>query len=146
MVSVALGRPADRRCFEVARTVDAPADRVWTLLTDTDRWPDWGPSVRAVASEDRVVRAGTTGRVATALGPSLPFVVTTCTDRRWTWRVAGVRATGHRVEPPADGDPDRCRAVFEVPLWAPIYVPVCVLALRRLARLATAPGGGAGPA
>ena len=35
--------------------------------------------------------------------------------QRWNGEVAGIPATGHRVEPHG---PDRCRVVFEVPLLA----------------------------
>jgi hypothetical protein len=67
-------------------------------------------------------------------GVWVPFTVTSCVDRRWTWSVARVPATGHRVESLAA---DRCRAVFEVPVVAAAYVPICGRALRRLDRLAT---------
>jgi hypothetical protein len=43
--------------------------------------------------------------------------------------VAGIPATGHRVE--ALG-PGRCRVVFEVPLLAAPYLAVCRLAAHRI--------------
>jgi hypothetical protein len=55
--------------------------------------------------------------------------------RRWSWRVAGLPATGHVV---AAVGPSRCRVTFTVPAWAPFYVPVCRAALRRLRDLALA--------
>jgi hypothetical protein len=128
---VAVRRTPDGRRIEVARRIDAPADVVWDLFTDTRRWPAWGPSVGAVESDDRRIREGTTGRIR-VLGAWVPFRVETCRDRRWTWRVAGVPATGHRVEPLGD----RCLAVFEVPLAAAPYVVVCRRALRAIGRLA----------
>lgn len=133
MSSLGLGRPDGRLRLEVARTVAAPAESAWSVLTDTDLWPLWGPSVRAVESPTREIAAGTRGRVGTVAGVWLPFEVETCADRRWTWRVAGVPATGHRVDPLVG---DRARVVFEVPLWAAPYVFVCWVALRRIARLA----------
>jgi len=128
---VAVRETPDGRRIEVARAVDAPADRVWNLFTDTARWPEWGTSVGAVESDDRRIREGTTGRVR-VLGTWVPFRIETCRDRRWTWRVAGVPATGHRVES-LDG---RSLAAFEVPLLAAPYVVVCERALRAIARLA----------
>jgi len=123
----------DGRRLVVSRDVDAPADVVWTLFTDTRWWPKWGPSVGAVEvdGDERTVREGTTGRVRVA-GAWVPFRVDRCRDRRWTWRVAGVPATGHRVES-LDG---RSRAAFEVPLLAAPYAAVCARALRTIARLA----------
>jgi len=102
-------------------------------LRDTRRWPDWGPAIDAVESDDRHVTRGTTGRVRVA-GAWLPFRVTACNGRRWDWRVAGIPATGHRVDGYA-GESERSRVVVEVPLAAAWYVPVCRRALDRFAAL-----------
>ena len=116
------------------RDIDAPTSVVWRLLTDTDEWPRWGPSVRAIEAPTRVIGFGTRGRVQTATGLWLPFEITAWQpERYWAWRVAGVPATGHRVEPLA---PQRCRVSFSIPRWAPFYRPVCRSALRRIAALA----------
>ncbi|WP_158056260.1 SRPBCC family protein [Halorussus halophilus] len=127
-----VGRTPDGRRLEVSRVVDAPADRLWTLLTETAYWPEWGPSVMAVDCPSHRIRAGTTGRVKVVPGVWVRFEVTDCELYRWTWRVLGIPATGHRVEP-LDGN---CRVVFELPLFGAGYAPVCALALERLARLA----------
>jgi len=103
------------------------------FLRDTRTWPDWGPAIDAVESDDRYVTRGTRGRVRVA-GAWLPFRVTACNGRRWDWRVSGLPATGHRVDSYA-GDPDRSRVVVEVPIVAAWYVPVCRRALDRFASL-----------
>lgn len=128
-----IGNTPDGRRIEVSRELPVPADRAWVLLTDTERWSDWGPSVRGVECADREIRAGSTGTVETVLGISVPFEIVACEPYRWTWRVARIPATGHRVEPLGD---DRCRVVFEVPLPAAVYVPVCRRALNRIAHVA----------
>jgi hypothetical protein len=117
----------------VGRDVDAPPEATARALRDTRRWPDWSPSVGGVESADRYVETGTTGRVRVA-GAWVPFRVTSATRLRWDWEVAGIPATGHRVERYA-GEPDRCRAVIEVPLVAAPYAPVCRRALDRFAAL-----------
>ncbi|SFR48183.1 MULTISPECIES: SRPBCC family protein [Halorubrum] len=117
----------------VGRDVDAPPEPTAKALRDTRRWPDWSPSIRGVESTDRYVETGTTGRVRVA-GAWAPFRVTGATRLRWDWRVAGVPATGHRVDR-YSGEPERCRAVIEVPLLAAPYVPVCRRALDRFAAL-----------
>jgi len=132
--SVRLTRTSDGRRFEVSRRVDAPPERVWEVFTDTACWPEWGPSVTDVECSDRVVREGSTGRVRTPIGVWAPFTVLSCTDRRWTWTVAGVPATGHRVESLGNGS----LAVFELPLLAAAYAPVCRRALEGIAVLADA--------
>jgi len=105
---------------------------------ETDRWPEWGPSVTAVECEGGHIVEGATGRVRLPGGLWVPFEMdslsrpTDETPGRWTWRVRDVPATGHRVEPLGD---ERCRVVFELPLLAAGYAPVCHRALDRIERL-----------
>lgn len=124
--------------LRTSRHVDADAERVWTLLVDTAWWPRWGPTVAGGEVDghpDGLVRAGSRGRVRTAAGFWLPFEVTSFEPgRRWSWDVAGIAATTHEVRPSADGR--GCDVTFGVPLWAPAYLAVCALALRRIDRLA----------
>ena len=126
-------RTPDGRRLVVDRVVDADAETVWTVLADTERWPEWGPSVSAVRSDDRYVESGTTGEIQVAGGPWIPFEVDTCSDYRWAWRVAELPATGHSVMPLGNG---RSRVAFEVPLLASGYAVVCERALDRIERLA----------
>lgn len=124
-------RTPDGRRLVVDRVVAADPDDVWTVLTDTERWPEWGPSVSDVRSDNRVIRAGTTGSVRVAGGPWVPFEVTSCEEYRWTWRVARIPATGHSVAPVDGGS----RVAFEIPLLAGGYAVVCNRALERIAAL-----------
>ncbi len=124
----------ERRC-------DAGAEAVWQLLVQVDQWPRWGPSVRAVHLDGDRIEAGSAGRVETVGGVVLPFEVTELVEgRSWAWRVAGVEATDHLVEPDGDG----CRIAFGVPWAYAPYLAVCAVALRRLDRLARvgSPEGG----
>jgi hypothetical protein len=119
--------------ISVTRVIQAPAERVWDCLVDTTRWPDWGPSVSAVDCSDRHVKAGSTGRVRTLVGLWLPFAITQFEESRfWSWRIAGIPATGHRVTPI---DVDSCQLSFEVPRLAAPYARVCAIALRRIERI-----------
>lgn len=34
--------------YAVARTIDAPADRIWALLTNAPAYPDWNPAVLGI--------------------------------------------------------------------------------------------------
>lgn len=114
------------------REIVAPAAAAWDLLTLVEHWPEWGPSVADVDHDGERIGPGSTGRVMPVVGPSLPFEVTHFEDgRSWSWKVAGVPATGHLVE--AIGT-DRCRVGFSVPLVAAPYLVVCEVALRRIER------------
>ncbi|AGB37281.1 SRPBCC family protein [Natronococcus occultus] len=119
---------AGGRRLEASHVLSVPPEDVWDLLVDVRRWPEWSPIIRGVDATDGRVRTGTTGRIRVP-GLWLPFAVTDRTDRRWTWRIAGVSATGHRVDELAD---DRCRVVFELPPTAVGYAPVCLRALERI--------------
>lgn len=127
----------------VSREIDAPAHVVWDLLTDTDRWPAWGPSVRSASIDDGAFQRGATGAVTTAIGMTLPFEITAFdAGVCWSWRVRGVPATDHRVEPLG---PRRCRVRFTVPWPAAPYLAVCRIGLGRLGRLAAGSGDGPTP-
>lgn len=120
------------RRIALGREVAAPASDVWAAFARPDRWSEWGPPVTGVDYDGEEVAAGTAGRIR-ALGLFwMPFRVESAADRAWTWTVAGLAppADGHRVEDLGGG---RCRAVLELPPWAPWYLPVCALALRNLA-------------
>ena len=73
------------------------------------------------------------------MGIPLPFTITDFEPGvHWSWRVAGVPATGHGVE--ADGT--GCRTWMSAPLWAPAYLPVLQIALRRIDEMAVQTGAG----
>ncbi len=150
--SVSLERTPDGRRLAVDARLAVAPETAWDALIDTERWPAWGPSVTDVDCDDRRVLTGSTGRVRLPGGVWVPFRVTHLAGRRWTWRVARIPATGHRVESvdggvtDGDGDgtgaggddaseEDECRVVFEVPPLAAGYVPVCRRALGDLANL-----------
>ena len=62
----------------------------------------------------------------------VPFAITEFDPGRyWAWNVAGIPATWHRVDPVDDGT----RISFGVPWWAPAYLAVCEVALRRMEKL-----------
>ncbi|MGB9958392.1 SRPBCC family protein [Haloferax prahovense] len=127
-------RTPEGRRLVISRRISAPAAAAWDVLVSVADWPDWGPSVSAVRGVDGRIEAGSRGEVRVA-GVWVPFSIETCDDEshRWTWHVAGIPATGHRVE---SVGADRCEAGFEVPVLAGPYAAVCALALRRIERLA----------
>ena len=123
-----LSNTPEGRRLDVSRSVSSSPEAAWELLTDPRQWPDWGPSVTGVRYPHDRIRPDTEGKVRLPGGLWVPFRIDACKPYRWTWNVAHVPATGHRVEPVPDG----CRVVFEVPLFAAGYAPVCSRALDRI--------------
>jgi hypothetical protein len=99
--------------------IEAPADRVWTVLTDFERYPEWNPFVRSLSGPLAVgerlrahlqAEGGTSFRVR-------PRVVTVAPGREFAWLgrlgIPGLFDGEHRfrIEPLADGG--RVRFVHE---------------------------------
>lgn len=121
---------------EVSETCDVAWPHAWAALAGYTHWPSWGPSITAVEPSMGEVAMGDRGRVRTPVGGWLPFTIDDVEPgRRWTWHVAGLPATGHRVDPVGA---TRSRLVIEVPWWAAPYALVCRVALRRLVGVAEA--------
>jgi hypothetical protein len=107
----------------------AQPDAIWSLLTEFDRWPEWGVSVTAVESDATEVAPGVRGRVRTPLGIWLPFVIGDVVPQSfWGWRVAGVPATGHYLEPRSGFT----RVRFTVAWPAAPYLAALATSLRRV--------------
>ena len=120
--------------IETSQIVDASSNEVWRIMTDTSLWPRWGPSIRGVKCTDKHLKTDSTGSVQLFSGLWIKFVVTDFEEGRyWSWRMLGVHATGHRVEPLTT---THCRAVFEIPIIAAPYIVVCRVALKRISKLA----------
>ncbi len=119
--------------LSVSRAMPVPAASAWHVLTHVEAWPAWGPTVAGASVPGGVIGPGAKGTVRTAVGLSLPFEITEFDEgRAWSWTVAGVPATEHRVRATDEG----CVVTFGVPWWAPGYVAVCALALPRVERVA----------
>jgi len=119
--------------FSVSRHYRASSQELWRFLTDTTLWPMWGPTVTAVRCSERFIRKGSVGTVRTPIGVWVPFVITEYDDLHfWAWKVAGIRATGHRVIAHSDHS---CRLVFELPVYGLPYALVCRRTTANLARL-----------
>lgn len=119
----------------IARDIAVSPDRVWDVITDTTQWGRWGPSVFQVKCQQRRIQGGTHGRIKTLFGFWLPFEITSYEEGRyWSWRVGGVKATGHWVKEIGE---NKCRLFFDMPLWSAFYGVVCYYALRRIEKICT---------
>ena len=123
----------NRKNFEVSQQLESSASTVWRLITDTQTWTRWGPSLKEVDCPERYIRGGLEGRIRTVVGIWLPFTIDSFDPGNyWDWRVAGIAATGHRVE---SLGPGLCLLTFTVPIWAAGYGIVCRVALNRIKKM-----------
>lgn len=118
------------RWIESAVRIDAPAHRVWEILLDTARYPDWNPFLRRVEGE---LRPGVRLKVEMdlpRLGPQRfrPTVLAVLPERELRWlgrlRLPGVFDGEHRFRLEASGEgrmrflQDGCfQGILVVPLW-----------------------------
>jgi carbon monoxide dehydrogenase subunit G len=94
--------------FEHTLEIDAPPRRVWSVLSDGERWPDWTPTVTKV---ERLSGDGlSVGSKVRIHQPKLPVAVYTITalepGKSFTWTTGNWFARGvahHVVEPKGTG-------------------------------------------
>jgi len=123
----------ERNKIVIGMAMHCSAEDAWRLLTDTQQWPHWGPSVTQVACERRFIEHNAAGRVKTRLGFWVPFTISEYHDQRfWSWRIGRFPATGHRI---SVFDGASCMVAFDMPWWAFPYLIVCRVALGRIRRL-----------
>lgn len=91
---------------EVILPIACPAERVWTVLSDVERWPEWTASMTSVEL-DGPLEVGTTVKIRQ---PRLPATTWTVTEhvpgRSFAWRSTAPGSTvigQHEVTPRGDG-------------------------------------------
>ncbi|HEY8550137.1 MAG TPA: SRPBCC family protein [Vicinamibacterales bacterium] len=94
--------------FERTIHIAAPADVVWSVIADVERWHEWTPSVRSIRLLDRGgLRIGSRAIVRQPrLAPALWKVTAIEPGREFTWRsgLPGIRVDArHAVIPIDDG-------------------------------------------
>lgn len=94
--------------YTVSRDVDADATRVWTVIADVERMPEWTSTMRRVRIIDGdTLAVGTRVRVEQPWLPPATWQVTVLEPgRSYTWEspAPGLHSTGwHTVEPVGEG-------------------------------------------
>ncbi|MFL5494620.1 MAG: SRPBCC family protein [Gemmatimonadales bacterium] len=95
---------------QFSTTVEIPAlpDRVWAVLSDIERWPEWTPTVSRVQRlEQGPLVVGSRARIRQPHLPPAVWQVTQLVEGReftWVTRSPGVRVTArHGLEPSGRG-------------------------------------------
>ena len=109
------------KTYTASRTIHAPAQVVWDLLTDTSSYRDWNPAVLSIEGS---MSAGSVIKLVSAVSPNRTFGLTVTEMRapqRMVWAdgmplglFRGVRT--YRLEPTGDGTAFTMTEVFSGPL------------------------------
>jgi uncharacterized membrane protein len=93
--------------FEASIEVGAPAQRIFDVYTDVERWPEWTDSVTSVQLLDTgQLRVGSRARIKQPRLPTAEWEVVDLVPGRsfsWTARGPGIRTTGHHLITGGDG-------------------------------------------
>lgn len=95
------------RTFTIAVDIAAPAQRVWEVMSDVERWHEWTPSVRGIKRFGKgplVVGSRAIVRQP-RFPPALWKVSAIEPGRSFTWisKAVGLRVIGHHRVDPAPG-------------------------------------------
>lgn len=107
--------------FDHSVTIQAPAERVWQVYSDVERWPEWTPTIESVERLDEGrIHVGAKTRIRQ---PKLPVAIWEVTELvegeyfAWVSRGPGIKTTGgHRVASTPDGTVATATIVQEGPL------------------------------
>jgi uncharacterized membrane protein len=108
--------------YRTAIDIDAPVERVWAVLMDVERWPDWSPTMTSVERlEPGMLRPGSSARIKQ---PRLPLAVWRVTElvphRSFTWsaHARGVTTVARHVV--AVREEGGTRALGEIDQYGPL--------------------------
>jgi carbon monoxide dehydrogenase subunit G len=104
--------------LEVTSSIDAPADAVWRVLADVERWPEWTPTITKIERLDSgPLGVGSRVRIVQPkLRPGAWTVEDWVPGEGFTWvlRSPGVRVVaGHSIRPEGRGCSVELRVRYE---------------------------------
>ena len=94
--------------FSITTDIAAPAERVWQVMSDIDRWHEWTPSITSVKRlRDKPFAVGTRAMIRQPKFPPAFWKITSIEPGRsftWVSVAPGLRVTGrHEVIPTTAG-------------------------------------------
>lgn len=93
--------------FSISIDINTPVDRVFEVMSDTDRWHEWTPSVTSIKLLDSgKFRVGTRAVIRQPKFPPALWKITAIDSSSFTWenRAPGIRVVArHHAEPTPKG-------------------------------------------
>lgn len=89
--------------FRISIDIDTPVDRVFEVMSDTDRWHEWTPSVTSIKLLDSgKFRVGTRAVIRQPKFPPALWKITAIDSSSFTWenRAPGIRVVAHHFAEP----------------------------------------------
>jgi uncharacterized membrane protein len=119
---------------ETSISIDAPPERVWAVMVDVERWPEWTATMTSVQRLDEgEFRIGSRARIRQPKLPAAVWRVTSITPgRQFQWQAGNLLSqalAGHEIEPEGAGS--------RVTLWIEqtgLTLPVIALFYKGLTR------------
>ena len=74
--------------FQITVDIDAPADRVWAVMRDVERWPEWTPTVTGIRLlQPGPLRPGSRAKIRQPRLPPARWTISELDDsaRTFTW-------------------------------------------------------------
>jgi uncharacterized membrane protein len=106
---------AENMQFSISIDINAPADRVYEVMSDTDRWHEWTPSVTSIKRLDRgPFVVGSRAVIRQPMFPPALWTVTAIDGQRsftWSNRAPGIKVIAHHS---IDGNGDRSKATLSL--------------------------------
>lgn len=73
--------------YEYTIAIDAAPEKVWAILHDVERWPEWTPSMTKVEILDRPLAVGSRVKIKQPKLPSTTMTIFSLEgDRSFSWR------------------------------------------------------------
>ncbi len=109
------------RDFSIHVDIQAPPDRIWSIMRDVERWHEWTPSITSVRLLSQPFAVGARALVRQPKLPPALWQVAELDDRArsftWISRGPGMRVAGrHWVEPRGDGSRAHLALEYRGPL------------------------------
>jgi uncharacterized membrane protein len=109
------------REFRTTVEIAAPADRVWSIISDVERWHEWTASISSIERLDTgPLRVGSRALVRQPKLPRNQFEVTALEEGRgfsWESKSPGLRGVGHHW---IETTPTGCRVTLGVDFRGPL--------------------------